>query len=427
MIKRYTTEDFAKLWSDKNKYNTWLQIELIACEYMEPDIVPAGTANRIKSKNITIDLKEIEDIEKITKHDVIAFLTHIERLVGEDAKWLHYGMTSSDLLDTSLAYILTIACKKLAGHMNDLICALSKQVKTHENTVMIGRSHGRHAELLTFGLVLAGHLEETRRNLSRLNFAADEIKYGKLSGAVGTCAHIEPVIENIIMYKLGLWPEIISTQVIPRDRHAFLFSVLALIATGIERLATNIRSWQRDEIAEVFEGFSPGQKGSSAMPHKRNPILSENLCGLARMMRSYVMPAYENIPLWHERDISHSSVERIIAPDATSLLAFMLERTTELVNNLVVKPEKMRENIGKSNTHFSEAILLTLIRNGFARQKAYELVQKASEPGMVSVKKIISLIGAGVTDELIKQLNECQDETKCLKHINEIISRTIDE
>ena len=378
MIPRYTPKDFTELWSDRTRYRTWLKVELAACDAMErAGIVPSGTAASIRAMNIDPDPVAIEEIEAKTKHDVIAFLTHVERVAGEPARWLHRGMTSNDVLDSSFAVLLSDAGERLLTRSNALVEALSKRAIEHVHTPIIGRSHGIHAEPTTFGIVLAGHLAEVKRARARLAAAKSEIACGKIAGAVGTYAHLTPEIERDALAQLGLVPETVPTQIVARDRHAAFFSALALMAAAIERLSTNIRHWQRSEVGEAEERFTQGQKGSSAMPHKRNPILSENLCGLARIVRAAVTPALENISLWHERDISHSSVERMIAPDATATLAFMLDRSKGLVEGLVAYPENMKRNLeGSGGLFFSEAIMLELVGKGLPRQTAYEMVQK---------------------------------------------------
>ena len=378
MIPRYTPKELANLWSDATRYAVWLEVELAACEAMEhAGLVPAGTAAKIRALGLVPDAAEIDEIEQTTRHDVIAFLTHVERRAGEPARWLHRGMTSSDVLDTSFALLLVRACDLLLSRTDALVSALSARAKEHVGTPMIGRSHGIHAEPVSFGVVLAGHLAEIKRGRARLKTAKSEIAVGKIAGAVGTYAHLSPEIEAEALAALGLQPETVATQVVARDRHAAFFSALALLAAGIERLATNVRHWQRSEVGEAEERFAKGQKGSSAMPHKRNPILSENLCGLARVVRAALTPALENVALWHERDISHSSVERMIAPDATASLAFMLERATSVVEGLVVYPEHMRANLERARgLFFSEAVLLALVEKGLGRQQAYELVQQ---------------------------------------------------
>lgn len=378
MIPRYTPPDFAELWSSAHRYEVWLEVELAACDAMEhAKLVPAGTAAGIRAKKIRLDAARIEAIEKTVKHDVIAFLTHVEELAGIDARWLHRGMTSSDVLDSALAILMREAADELLLRTDRLLMALAKRAREQAKTPMIGRSHGIFAEPVTFGLALAGHHAEIARGRVRLAAARKEIAVGKIAGAVGTYAHLSLEIEVRALTALGLTPETVSTQVVARDRHAAYFSALALLAAGIERLATNVRHWQRSEVGEAEEAFTVGQKGSSAMPHKRNPILSENLCGLARIVRAAVVPALEDVALWHERDISHSSVERMIGPDATATLAFMLDRAASLVDGLVVYPERLAQNLGRAaELYFSEAVLLALVEAGMARQEAYLLVQR---------------------------------------------------
>jgi adenylosuccinate lyase len=378
MIPRYTPHEFASLWSADHRYHTWLEVELAACEAMEEaELVPSGTAARIRAKKVQLDAARIEEIERTTKHDVIAFLTHVEERAGIEARWLHRGMTSSDVLDTSLAIQLREAMDLLLTRADKLLAALAKRAREHALTPMIGRSHGIFAEPVTFGLALAGHHAEVARAKRRLVAARTEIAVGKIAGAVGTYAHLSPEIEARALGRLGLSPETVSTQIVARDRHAAYFASLALAAAAIERFATNVRHWQRSEVGEAEEAFTVGQKGSSAMPHKRNPILSENLCGLARIVRAAVIPALEDVALWHERDISHSSVERMIGPDATATLGFMLDRAASLAEGLVVYPENLKRNLDRAGElYFSEAVLLALVDAGLPRQEAYVLVQR---------------------------------------------------
>jgi adenylosuccinate lyase len=430
MIPRYTPPAFAALWSQKHKYEVWLEVELAACEAMEEaGLVPAGVAARIRAKKIALDADRIDEIERTVKHDVIAFLTHVEERAGEDARWLHRGMTSSDVLDSSLAILLREATDELLIRSDQLLEALAKRAREHEKTPMIGRSHGIFAEPITFGLALAGHHAEIARARRRLAAARAEIAVGKIAGAVGTYAHLSPEIEAKALAKLGLLPETVSTQVVARDRHAALFSAMALVAAGIERLATNVRHWQRSEVGEAEEAFTAGQRGSSAMPHKRNPILSENLCGLARIVRAAVTPALENVVLWHERDISHSSVERMIAPDATATLAFMLERATGMVDRLVVYPEKLKRNLDAAGElQFSEAVLLALVQSGMARQEAYVLVQRNAMKAWQGSGKFRDnlLADEDVTARLSADaIARCFDLDHALAHVPEIIERAL--
>ncbi len=378
MISRYTPKDFETLWSSETRYAIWLRVELAACSAMEAEgLVPPGVAERIALRAVTLDSARIEEIERTVKHDVIAFLTHVEEQVGADARWLHRGMTSSDVLDTSFAITLRDATDALVERTGRLLTALAKRAREHSATPMIGRSHGIFAEPITFGMALAGHAAEVARGRERLLRAREAIAVGKIAGAVGTYAHISPAVETATLAGLGLRAETVSTQIVARDRHAELFCAMALVASAIERLATNVRHWQRSEVGEAEEAFTAGQKGSSAMPHKRNPLLSENLCGLARIVRAACIPALENVALWHERDISHSSAERMIAPDATTTLAFMLDRASSLVEGLVVYSDRMAQNLERAaELYFSEAVLLALVEVGIARQDAYVLVQR---------------------------------------------------
>lgn len=431
MIPRYTPADFAELWSDRTRYRTWLKVELAACEAMErAGVVPAGTAEKIRAVGLDPDPAAIEEIEAQTRHDVIAFLTHVERCVGEPARWLHRGMTSNDMLDTSFALLLSAACDRLLERSQAVIGALAQRAKEHARTPIIGRSHGIHAEPTTFGIVLAGHLAELKRARVRLVSARHEIACGKIAGAVGTYAHLSPEIELDALARLGLKPETVPTQVVARDRHAAFFSAMALMAAAIERLSTNIRHWQRTEVGEAEERFAKGQKGSSAMPHKRNPILSENLCGLARVVRAAVTPALENISLWHERDISHSSVERMLAPDATSTLAFMLDRAKGLVEGLVVYAERMRENLERSGgLFFSEAVMLELVGKGLARQAAYEMVQRNAMRAFAGEAAFQQLLQADTTlaHYLTKdEISRCFDLDHALRYADVIVQRAID-
>jgi adenylosuccinate lyase len=432
MIVRYTPADFAELWSEQNRYRVWLEVELAACEAMEAEsLVPAGTAAQIRALGIVPDPAAIDEIEKTTRHDVIAFLTHVERTAGAPARWLHRGMTSSDVLDTSLAVLLVRASDLLLERADRMIEALAARAREHAKTPMIGRSHGIHAEPVTFGVVLAGHLAEFKRGRRRLAAARTEIAVGKIAGAVGTYAHLAPSIEARALASLGLSPETVATQVVARDRHAVFFSALAAMAAGIERFATNVRHWQRTEVGEAEERFSAGQKGSSAMPHKRNPILSENLCGLARVVRAAVVPALENVALWHERDISHSSVERMIAPDATATLGFMLDRATSLISGLVVYPERMRENLERSRgLFFSEAVMLALVEKGLGRQDAYEIVQRSAMKAFAGEGEFRTLLAAD--PELARHLDvaalaRCFDLDHALRWAEELVERAIRE
>ena len=430
MIPRYTPPDFKDLWSTATRYRTWLEVELAACEAMEQEnLVPKGVAARIRAKNLKLDSDRIDEIEQTTRHDVIAFLTHVEELAGDDARWLHRGMTSSDVLDTSLSLLLVRATDALIARTSLFCDALGKRALEHAKTPMIGRSHGIHAEPVTFGLVLAGHLAEMKRARARLKEARNDIAVGKLSGAVGTYAHLAPAIETRALHSLGLSPETVSTQVVSRDRHAAYFTTLAVVAAGVERFATNVRHWQRTEVSEAEERFGAGQKGSSAMPHKRNPILSENLCGLARVVRACALPALEDVALWHERDISHSSAERMIAPDATTTLAFMLDRATSLALGLVVYPAAMKANLDRTGgLFFSEAVLLLLVEKGQPRQQAYVLVQRNAMKAIENQGSFRENLEADpdVVRLLTKtEIARCFDLYHALRHAQEIVARAI--
>lgn len=382
MIPRYSRPQMTKIWSEENKYQIWFEIETHALEAFEKlGIAPIGSANEIRENfqksGGRFDVARINEIEAKTKHDVIAFLTHLAELVGEKSRFVHLGMTSSDVLDTCLSVQLAQAADILIDDLKQLLLAIKKRAFEHKDTLCVARSHGIHAEPTTFGLKLARFYAEFSRNLNRLKQAKKEIATCAISGAVGTFATIDPFVQKHVAQKMRLEEEPISSQVIPRDRHGFFFSVLAVIASSIENLAVEIRHLQRSEVLEAEEFFSQGQKGSSAMPHKRNPVLSENLTGLARIVRSAVIPALENVALWHERDISHSSVERMIAPDATVTLDFALCRLTGLIENLLIYPQNMRKNLDKLHgLVFSQRVLLSLIEEAkISREEAYSIVQ----------------------------------------------------
>ncbi|QJA05396.1 adenylosuccinate lyase [Thermosulfurimonas marina] len=386
MIPRYTRPEMARLWSPEEKLRAWLLVEVLACEaWAKLGKVPKEALQAIQEKTRPFiergfsaeDVARVEEIERETRHDVIAFLTYMERIIGPEGRFLHLGMTSSDMLDTAMAWLMKRALELIIKDVKAVLEVLRERAFEHKNTVMIGRTHGIHAEPITFGLKLALWYEEMRRNLKRLETALETISYGKISGAVGTFAHVEPEVEAYVCEKLGLKPAPISNQVIQRDRYAEYMAALALLAGTVEKIATEIRHLQRTEVLEAEEPFGKGQKGSSAMPHKRNPILSENLCGLARLVRGYLTPALENMALWHERDISHSSVERVIVPDATTAADFMLKRLEGLLRGLVVYPERMRKNLELlRGLIFSQPLLLALTEKGLPREKAYALVQR---------------------------------------------------
>ena len=429
MIPRYSRQEMAQIWEPMNKYKIWLDIEIYAAQAMEKyKIIPKGVAAKVRKKS-KINIKRIDDIEKKTKHDVIAFLTSIAEKVGPEAKYLHQGMTSSDVLDTCFNLQLRQAGKILIQDIDKLLKTLKNKSKKYKNTITIGRSHGIHAEPITFGLKLATYYAEFKRNKKRLEQAIDEISTCAISGAVGTFAHIGPNIEKFVAKKLSLKPEPISTQIIPRDRHAYFFNTLALIASSAERLATEVRHLQRTEVLEAEEYFSSGQKGSSAMPHKRNPVLSENITGLARLVRSYSIPGMENIVLWHERDISHSSVERNIGPDATVTLDFLLIRLNNIVENLVVHTKTMENNLNKfKGLIFSQGVMLKLTQKGVKREDAYKVVQKnamktwdKNEDFYNNLKKD-RLVQKNLT---VKELKRLFDVNYHKRYINHILGRVL--
>ena len=380
MVPRYSRPEMTAIWSPETRFKIWFEIEAHACDAMaELGVIPKASAKAIweKAGHAKFDVARIDEIERVTKHDVIAFLTHLAEFIGEDSRFVHQGMTSSDVLDTCLAVQLSRACDLLIADVDALLAALKTRAFEHKMTPTIGRSHAVHAEPTTFGLKLALAYAEFARARRRLATAREEIATCAISGAVGTFANIDPRVEEHVAAKLGLKPEPVSTQVIPRDRHAAFFAALGVVASSVERLATEIRHLQRTEVLEVEEFFSEGQKGSSAMPHKRNPVLTENLTGLARMVRSAVTPALENVALWHERDISHSSVERMIGPDATITLDFALARLTGVIAKLLVYPENMRKNLDRlGGLVHSQRVLLALTQKGVSREDAYALVQR---------------------------------------------------
>ena len=380
MIPRYSRPEMTAIWEPQSRFRIWFEIEAHATDALaDLGVVPKEAAAEIwaKAKDATFDVARIDEIEAVTKHDVIAFLTHLAEIVGPSARFVHQGMTSSDVLDTCLSVQLARASDLLIAGVDRLLAALKTRAMEHKHTATIGRSHGIHAEPVTFGLKLAEAYVEFQRNRARLVAARAEIATCAISGAVGTFANIDPRVEAHVAAKMGLTVEPVSTQVIPRDRHAMFFATLGVVASSIERLAVEIRHLQRTEVLEAEEYFSPGQKGSSAMPHKRNPVLSENISGLARLVRSYALPAMENVALWHERDISHNSVERIIFPDATIVLDYMLDLTADLIEHWVIYPERMLANLESSGgLIYSQRVLLALVESGMDRQAAYKLVQR---------------------------------------------------
>jgi len=437
MIPRYSRPEMTTIWAPENRFKLWLEVEISVLEAMaENGLAPVAAASAVREKadaNIDkiIDPARIDEIEAVTRHDVIAFLTHVEEVIGEEARYLHLGMTSSDLLDTSFALQLTQASDLLLTGLDRLLAALKTRAYEHKDTVCMGRSHGIHAEPITFGLKLAGFYAEFDRNRARLEAARKEIATCAVSGAVGTFAHIDPAVEAKVAARLGLAPEPISTQVIPRDRHAMYFSTLGVIASSIERLATEIRHLQRTEVAEAAEAFGKGQKGSSAMPHKRNPILTENLTGLARIVRSAVTPALENVALWHERDISHSSVERMIGPDATVTLDFALNRSAGVVERLDVDGERMMTNLEMTQglVH-SQQVLLKLTESGLGRQEAYVIVQRNAMRAFEEQRPLLPLLKAD--PDVSAQLDEATlaalfDLGHHTRNVNAIFTRIFDD
>ena len=427
MIDRYARKELKKIWEEKNKYQIWLDIEIFAAQAMEKlKLIPRGVAAKVRKKaNINID--RIHKIENKVHHDVIAFLTSITEKVGPEGRFLHKGMTSSDVLDTCFNIQLLQSGKIISKDIDELLKVLKNKSLKYKNTICIGRSHGIPAEPTTFGLKLASFYQEFKRNKKRLESAIEEISTCAISGAVGTFANIDPRVESYVAKKLNLKVEPISTQIIPRDRHAYYFATLGIIAGSIERVATEIRNLQKTELQEVEEFFDKKQKGSSAMPHKKNPILSENLTGLARMVRSYVLPALENISLWHERDISHSSVERNIGPDSTITLDFSLNRLKNILKNINVYPKKMLSNLNiTKGLIFSQRVMVELIKHGFSREKAYALVQKNAQ---ISWSKNISFYESLSKDLLInkkisnKDLRKMFDIDYHTKRINLIYKR----
>jgi len=427
MIERYTRKEMAKIWEPENRFRIWLEIETLACEKMaELGIIPAEAVKTIRAKG-DFDIPRIDAIEAEVKHDVIAFLTSVAEFVGPDARFIHQGMTSSDVLDTCLSVQLTQAADELLTDLDLVLASIKERAFEHKDTVCIGRSHGIHAEPVTFGLKLASWYAEMKRNRQRLAAAREDIATGAISGAVGTFANIPPSVEEYVCEKLGLKPEPVSTQVIPRDRHAMFFSVLAVIASSMERIAVEVRHLQRTEVLEAEEFFSKGQKGSSAMPHKRNPILSENLTGQARYIRGLAIPALENVALWHERDISHSSVERYIGPDATVALDFSLRRLNGLIKNLVVYPENMQKNLEQMRgLVFSQKILLDLTQAGVSREEAYRMVQRNAMKVWEQGKDF--LVELLADNDVVKALGEAKiresfDLNYHLKHVDTIFAR----
>ncbi len=427
MIERYSRPEMARLWTSEAKYDAWLRVELAVCAvYARRGVVPGDALNRIKAK-AKVDPSRIDEIEAVTRHDVIAFLTNLEESIGADSRYVHVGMTSSDVLDTALALQLQQASALILAGLERLRAALRTLALAHKATLCVGRSHGIHAEPMTFGLKAALWYAEAGRNLERMRRARETVRVGKISGAVGTFAHIAPDVEEETCHLLGLEPAPISSQIVQRDRHAEFMATLAIIAASLEKIAVEIRALQRTEIGEAEEPFAEGQKGSSAMPHKRNPVSSENITGLARLVRANAGAALENVALWHERDISHSSVERVILPDSTMLLDYMLHRYAGVLEGLRVYPERMRENMERSfGLMYSQRVLLRLTESGLGRQPAYEIVQRNAMRAWSERRPFRELLGADpeVTARLSPAaLDECFDPGWYLRNVDAIYRR----
>ncbi|PZF88864.1 adenylosuccinate lyase [Listeria ivanovii] len=427
MLERYTRKEMGNIWTEKNRYQAWLEVEILACEaWAELGEIPKEDVGKIRA-NAKFDVDRIHEIELETRHDVVAFTRSVSESLGAERKWVHYGLTSTDVVDTANSYLLKQANEILRKDLENFIAIIGEKAKEHKYTVTMGRTHGVHAEPTTFGLKLALWYEEMKRNLERFNFAADGVEFGKISGAVGTYANIDPFVESYVCEKLGTTPAPISTQTLQRDRHAEYLATLALIATSVEKFAVEVRALQKSEVREVEEFFAKGQKGSSAMPHKRNPIGSENVTGLARVIRGHMVTAYENVPLWHERDISHSSAERIILPDSTILLDYILNRFGSIVKNLTVFPENMKRNMDRTlGLIYSQRVLLALIDKGLAREAAYDVVQpKAMEAWekQVPFRELIEQ-DATITENLsAAEIAGCFDYHYHLKNVDLIFDR----
>lgn len=427
MIDRYTRPEMGKIWTEENRFQAWLEVEILACEaWVKLGEIPEEDVKKIR-ENASFDINRIQEIEQDTRHDVVAFTRAVSETLGEERKWVHYGLTSTDVVDTALSYLIRQANEIILKDIENFIEVLKNKAQEHKYTVMMGRTHGVHAEPTTFGLKLALWHEEMKRNLERFKAAAAGIEYGKISGAVGTYANIDPFVEQYVCEQLGLKPAPISTQTLQRDRHADYMSTIALIASSIEKFAVEIRGLQKSETREVEEFFAKGQKGSSAMPHKRNPIGSENMAGLARVIRGYMLTAYENVPLWHERDISHSSAERIIIPDATIALNYMLNRFSNIVKNLTVYPENMKRNMDRTlGLIYSQRVLLALIDKGLTREEAYDTVQPRAMESWEKQVPFRELVDADevISSKLTKEeIDDCFDYHFHIKHVDTIFNR----
>ncbi|WP_042357564.1 adenylosuccinate lyase [Bacillus rubiinfantis] len=427
MIDRYTRPEMDAIWTEENRFKAWLEVEVLACEaWSELGVIPKEDVQQLR-QHASFNIDRIKEIEAETRHDVVAFTRAVSETLGEERKWVHYGLTSTDVVDTALSYVIKQANEILLKDIENFIDILKNKAIEHKYTVMMGRTHGVHAEPTTFGLKLALWYEEMKRNLERFKQAAEGIAVGKISGAVGTYANIDPFVEQYVCEKLGLQRAPISTQTLQRDRHAHYMSVLALIATSIEKFAVEVRGLQKSETREVEEFFAKGQKGSSAMPHKRNPIGSENMTGMARVIRGYMMTAYENVPLWHERDISHSSAERIILPDATIALNYMLNRFGNIIKNLTVYPENMKRNMERTlGLIYSQRVLLALIDKGLSREEAYDTVQPRAMEAWEKQVPFRTLIEANekITALLSsEEIADCFDYSYHLQHVDTIFDR----
>ncbi|EAG5085187.1 adenylosuccinate lyase [Listeria monocytogenes] len=427
MLERYTRKEMGNIWTEQNRYQAWLEVEILACEaWAELGDIPKEDVAKIRA-NAKFDVDRIHEIELETRHDVVAFTRSVSESLGAERKWVHYGLTSTDVVDTANSYLLKQANEILRKDLENFIAIIGEKAKEHKYTVIMGRTHGVHAEPTTFGLKLALWYEEMKRNLERFNFAADGVEFGKISGAVGTYANIDPFVEAYVCEKLGTTPAPISTQTLQRDRHAEYLATLALIATSVEKFAVEVRALQKSEVREVEEFFAKGQKGSSAMPHKRNPIGSENVTGLARVIRGHMVTAYENVPLWHERDISHSSAERIILPDSTILLDYILNRFGNIVKNLTVFPENMKRNMDRTlGLIYSQRVLLALIDKGLAREAAYDVVQPRAMEAWEKQVPFRELVeqDATITENLsAEEIADCFDYNYHLKNVDLIFDR----
>ncbi|MWC31116.1 adenylosuccinate lyase [Paenibacillus sp. MMS18-CY102] len=427
MLERYSRPEMRAIWTEENKFKAWLEVELCACEaWVELGVIPREDVEALRA-NASFDIDRINEIELETRHDVIAFTRAVSETVGPERKWVHYGLTSTDVVDTANGYLLRQANEILRADIERFIGILRDKAVQYKDTPMMGRTHGVHAEPTTFGLKMALWYEEMKRNLERFDHSADGVQYGKISGAVGTYANIDPFVEEFVCRKLGTKPAPISTQTLQRDRHAEYMATLALVATSLDKFATEIRALQKSEFREVEEPFAKGQKGSSAMPHKRNPIGCENMSGLARVIRGHMLSAYENVPLWHERDISHSSVERIILPDATMLLNYMLNRLGNIIANLTVFPENMKRNMMSTyGVPFSGRVMTKLIDKGFSREQAYDTVQPRAMQAWETQRQFRDIIAE--TEEITSvlsadELDDAFNPTWHLKHVDTIFTR----